>query len=376
MIQDRPRLEGLDGIRALTTLAVTYSHLWLFDLGWIGLHTFFVLSGFLITRVLLNDREASGSLGEYLKRFYVRRALRVFPIYFAYLLALLIGGWLLLPADAWSALSPHFLPASLYVYNFFHLTVDFQHSFFVTHLWSMSVEEQFYLIWPWVIYLLHPSRHTRVVLIGLVLAGPLLRWTVASLWPAWPAGTVNENVARAVFMMTPCYLDAFAIGALINFLRIRTSGGLLLGMAALMLVLGMVINGPGLTVEATTSTYLSLGWPRTMPDHAQYIWGYSLINLFLFLFISNVVYEDGGLRHFFRKPALEYFGVRSYSTYIVQFPLLGLCLPLVEQLINHFSHRVVALLVFSAGFIPLNVAIAHLTYRFIELPAIRLKKHF
>src|SRR5882672_7423013 len=74
------RLQGLDGLRGLAMLGVIACHLNVLTIGWTGLSSFFVLSGFLITRILLNDREQSETLGGYFRRFYIRRVLRVFPI--------------------------------------------------------------------------------------------------------------------------------------------------------------------------------------------------------------------------------------------------------------------------------------------------------
>src|SRR5215510_3069464 len=84
------RLAGLDGLRGFAMLMVIAIHLNLFGAGWVGLSSFFVLSGFLITRILFDDIEGTDSLAECVKRFYIRRTLRVFPIYYLYLVVLLV----------------------------------------------------------------------------------------------------------------------------------------------------------------------------------------------------------------------------------------------------------------------------------------------
>ena len=80
------RIAGLDGVRALAVLLVMTVHLYLVGCGWIGVQLFFVLSGFLITRILLAAKDRGGGAGRYFGQFYLRRSLRIFPAYYAYLL--------------------------------------------------------------------------------------------------------------------------------------------------------------------------------------------------------------------------------------------------------------------------------------------------
>ena len=370
---EQDRLEGLDGIRGLAVLMVIYAHLWLFDAGWVGMQSFFVLSGFLITRVLLNDRAVSNSFGDYLKRFYIRRILRVFPLYFSYLLIVALVLYIFGQTEH---LSSHVLYASTYIYNYYHASAAYTHSFAFSHLWSMSVEEQFYLLWPLVMYLLPTAKKARNFLLAVVFAGPLLRAGTALLWPMLPTGEVTNSIPRAVFLITPCYLDAFAIGALLNFLKIRVSAYALFGASLIAMVVGMVINGPGVFPSFSKGAYFALGWPKMMPRGEQFIWGYTVINVLLFMLINVVITSKGHVHKLFLNPALDFLGKRSYSIYIVHFSLLGLSLPLIDHLIATIGNRPLACLLFSVGYIPLTIMIADQTYRRIEMPALQLKSRF
>src|ERR1041384_1331779 len=168
-----PRVAGLDGLRGLAMLMVIAIHLNLLGVGWVGLSSFFVLSGFLITRILFDDLEGTASLGEGLKRFYIRRTLRVFPIYYLYLFVLLaLGFFVPVVHQQTSGELPY---AFAYIYNLFLATDRHHGTHLLDHLWSLSVEEQFYLLWPFVVYLVGRKR-LPWVLGAILVATPPIRW--------------------------------------------------------------------------------------------------------------------------------------------------------------------------------------------------------
>lgn len=172
----------LDGIRAFAVGGVILEH-WAsglprpiretvarLDLGGWGVECFFVLSGFLITLLLLNSKERTPSFATALGHFYSRRALRIFP---AYYLILFIG--LLTVPSMREVIGWH----ALYLSNLYPLW----HDTFVPiggHFWSLAVEEQFYLFWPLVV-LLTPTRPLMYVALALCVVAPLTRW---ALWHA------------------------------------------------------------------------------------------------------------------------------------------------------------------------------------------------
>jgi peptidoglycan/LPS O-acetylase OafA/YrhL len=209
-------IPALDGIRGIAILAVILHHcrfllnpafrfqylvVKLLDVGWCGVVLFFVLSGFLITGILLDSRTSPN----YFSTFYLRRFLRIFPLYYGYLalvfvglpvLYRLIGGiYPLAHTNAWWYIS--------YVQNFRPNTIIGDP--FLGHLWSLAVEEQFYLVWPLLVLIVRPGGLSWIcsALIPLSL--------VIRLHYAGRTGDLDAFVNT----FTPASLDALASGALV-----------------------------------------------------------------------------------------------------------------------------------------------------------------
>src|SRR5574337_202485 len=196
------RMPSLDGFRAVSILMVLCGHLggtrgfpvtaiaitrWIGDLGALGVQVFFVISGFLITSLLMGEREQTGTIS--LKNFYLRRVLRIFPASYSFILALLIATML-----GWVSLTGRdFAFAATYTVNYYP-----HHPWQIGHLWSLSVEEQFYLLWPLALLALR-ERRALTVAVAAIFTGPLVRFAIhewisrvdprfpASMLPSFPA---------------------------------------------------------------------------------------------------------------------------------------------------------------------------------------------
>jgi peptidoglycan/LPS O-acetylase OafA/YrhL len=201
-VSERNHMPHLDGLRAGAFLMVALSH-WIPDayqfnipLG-TGVQLFFVLSGFLITGILLRNRpEESGErTGSVLKAFYVRRCLRIFPLYYLVLLVCMVFS--VGPIrETWPW---HGAYLSNFYFSFRGDTSDPY-----LHFWSLSVEEQFYLLWP-LIALTTPRRKLYILIVGSIIGSLLFRIGAGWYW----------NSQSAARYLTPSCLDALGIGALI-----------------------------------------------------------------------------------------------------------------------------------------------------------------
>jgi len=206
-----PALDGLRGVAVLLVLAFHFAHidgeggtveralLGATRSGWAGVDLFFVLSGFLITGILLDARGSAG----FFRAFYLRRVLRIFPLYFAYLAVLFFALPALVPALDVRRETQGWLWT--YLGNvLFAREGGFQASPYTGHFWSLAVEEQFYLLWPFLVWLL-PRRRLAALCLGLVGGAFALRFAIHRT-------TFN---ATAAYVLTPARMDALAMGALV-----------------------------------------------------------------------------------------------------------------------------------------------------------------
>ncbi len=231
------RIDELDGVRALAVAAVFVHHGFKVKLLWAGVDLFFILSGFLITGILM-EGSRNRSLGAYFSHFYGRRVRRLLP---PYLLLLLVAS--LIFGVAWAR---HWY---LYVFLMNVLvgfSIDTPASLKV--LWSLAVEEQFYLVWPFIVYFARDKAIARTAAV-LLIAAPILRFLFT---PAF-----HEH--WQIYSLTPFRMDLLAMGALLAVVwrtrpdLLRRSGpyGLALSVLALA-VIGALSRNPHFNTDANT----------------------------------------------------------------------------------------------------------------------------
>lgn len=365
----------LDALRGLALALVVLYHLNLLGVGWVGVQLFFVLSGFLITRQLLAlaGRRAAG---ESLRIFYGRRALRILPPYFLYLAVLLACvPWL--PASQQAPVAAQWGWAASFTYNGLGMTRFHQPTWFLDHFWTLAVEEQFYLLWPPLLLVLVPARRLPAVLLGLVLAGPLLR---AAVWLLWPMTGLGDPAALpyAVGVCTVSQLDAFALGGLLCFAQApfrRGSRPLLLLAGALLLAwgAGALVNGAGLAPMAAGGAWLTLGYPNTLPLQHQFLWGYTAINGVAALAVGFAAH--GHRRSWLlEQPWLAGLGRLSYTGYLLHFPLAHLCAPAIYRVhLLTGASPLLSTLLFLPVYLCLLLGPCLLIREFHERPLLRLK---
>lgn len=204
------RIASLDGVRAISILLVVVGHArhalpelsgganlvaTLLGNQSLGVSTFFALSGFLITTLLLREHAATGTLN--LKHFYLRRTFRILPAFYFYVAVIAV----LNVVNGWNIPGPHFLSALTFTWNY----LPFTEGWWLGHGWSLSVEEQFYLFWP-VALLLLGRRRTIWLAVGLIVASPLLRLATYALLPDWRGRISIMLHTRVDALMFGCLL--------------------------------------------------------------------------------------------------------------------------------------------------------------------------
>jgi peptidoglycan/LPS O-acetylase OafA/YrhL len=205
------RVPGLDGLRAVSILLVLCGHLvgtygfynspavWdhVGDIANLGVRVFFVISGYIITLLLLRETDKTGTIS--LKQFYLRRTLRIFPASYFFILSIALayrfGVFTLHPGDL--------LHAVTYTMNYFP-----DRSWWVGHLWSLSVEEKFYLLWPAILLLLGTRKGMRAAL-AMVLLAPFVRLGIHYFWISQEPSIGNSFPTVADTIATGCLLAGY-----------------------------------------------------------------------------------------------------------------------------------------------------------------------
>ena len=291
----------LDGLRAIAVLLVCWHH-WMprryhlgINWGATGVDLFFVLSGFLITGILLSCRraleEGRQGVGFTARRFYARRFLRIFPLYYA-VLAL---------ASVALTLEPAIL-VSLWTYTF-NLVGAWKGALsgrLISHFWSLAVEEQFYLLWPWVI-LLVPRRALVPLVWATIAVGPLSRWLL------FRAGAPFD----AMRMVTTSCLDLLAAGALFAILAERH------GLAAV--VRGRLARATGLAGAALLlwGTAIQVrGAGGAGASALEVLVVYTRWPFFAWLVLAAARGFEGALGRLLSARPMLYVGKVSYGVYV------------------------------------------------------------
>jgi peptidoglycan/LPS O-acetylase OafA/YrhL len=364
-------IPGLDGLRAIAILMVFASHSDLVEFGWAGVQLFFVLSGFLITGILLDMKESLPS-GKYFLKFYGRRFLRIFPLYYFYLALMAVVAYWLIAVDFRPKYMQIFFDqvgyAALYVYDFFYRTPWFQPSQFLDHFWSLAVEEQFYITWP-LLLLVVPQKHLKKLFISFIILGPVSR----VLLYLWYLSGSSLWVFREPFGFVACswplsHLDAFALGAYISRYPIWRPKAQLSVLALLIPVIGFATN---YFATGNIGIVSALGYDSSLSAGYQFLWAHTLLDYFFAILIYCVVREKTLVR-FLEMPWLRYLGKISYGMYVYHLALIWFVWNLVDEL----TKSEMAVWIKPAIALPATIVVATLSYYFLEMPILNLKDRF
>ncbi|HEX9273637.1 MAG TPA: acyltransferase [Candidatus Binatia bacterium] len=339
-------IASLDGLRAVSITLVVISHLslpaafpglpcarcWTLA-GDLGVQMFFVISGFLITSLLLKEIDQSGSIS--LSRFYYRRTLRIFPPFYfmlAFLIIVSSKGFLQIPASS-------LVHAATYTTNYLP---EESLNLFTRHTWSLAVEEQFYLLWPIALVLLGKLRGLKLAVVALALC-PIFRLSVFLISREFFNNSLSinnhfESVA-----------DSIAVGCVlagVPLLEFGSSYTRLLKSKAFFLVplVGLVIHT---SLRNQTQYYFLV----------YILIGYTLVNLSIALCVHwSVTHRESMIGRLLNSPPLVFVGVMSYSIYLWQQPVLfGLSLSIPLKL-------------------GVLLTVCTLSYYLIERPTLRVRR--
>ncbi len=368
------RVRELDGVRGIAIFVVVAFHLLkradyftnnevlhfisrLSSIGWVGVDIFFVLSGFLITSILLKTKAEKN----YFKNFYIRRALRIFPLYFVFIAIILI----LIPK-----LDPDFTPEVpralpfllLYQQNWLMLFSKIPLTTYLAVTWSLAIEEQFYLIWPAVVYF--TKKETLVKLsIGVILCSILARLLGVLFW--------DDMSAVSTFF----YYNTFT-----RFEQL-VLGGLLAVAFTEPFWVQRLKNIAVPAFWAAFAAFLALSftaYPHMVPLDEN-IWlilgGYTLVAVFSAALVTILMThpETSMFRRVFQNKGLIFFGKYSYSIYLLHVPVILILLDVLWRTQLRGWSMYLAYIVLTYA---ITIVGALLTWNLLEKHMLDLKKYF
>ncbi len=358
--------DQLEGLRGVAILLVLISHfilvpnfpkLLFLKLGFWGVNVFFVLSGFLISEMLMRDLSKEKSAAQILKSFYLRRILRIFPVYYLTLLSLYIFN---------IGNTRDVLPYTLtYTYNLANVWKGV-HSEPLTHLWSLCVEEQFYLFWPLLLVLLNRKYHLHLILV-MILMGVASRLIYI--------GLEMPNYQNFIWSTPSCF-DCLGLGALLAWLKLNNIAFLkkVLGLYCTPALLAIVFWVLARFTGAADDSFLFAGFGRFIVG----LVGFSLVGV-------GALGKSTGYGMILNLSWLRFIGRISYGLYVyhwIVFVLLENKLRIwIRGALNFNSNNYIldklqynTYIIVSFILTTTSILVAFVSYKVIEKPLLQLKE--
>jgi peptidoglycan/LPS O-acetylase OafA/YrhL len=345
----------LDGLRALAIIGVMlfHQHVLGFNLGWAGVQLFFVLSGFLITGILLDTKNTP----HYFRNFYFRRIIRIFPVYYLGLAVVIViarlSGWGV--EDVW-----HYV---FYIQNH-HLAlsswkVGFPAMF--DHTWSLAIEEQFYILWPLIVYALDVKKLKVATILLFVFA--ILSRTIL---------LVSTHNPYLQYMLLPTQVDTLAAGA---FLAIVVREGGDWRKWSVWSAVTMLVSGVCILALVLYTGYDAYWHPTEWANSGPNLMLISLMAIFFASLISTSIFSNSVLKSVLELPWLIHIGRISYGLYLFHYPIFVLFNLMTNETINAEPgtpyHLVEIVLAFGATYL-----VALLSWKWFESPLLKYKDRY
>jgi peptidoglycan/LPS O-acetylase OafA/YrhL len=367
------RIKELDGLRGIAVILVISFHLFkraatlteqpilrefsnLTTVGWVGVDIFFALSGFLITSILL---KAKGS-EHYFRNFYIRRILRIFPLYYVAIALVLLFVPNLEP-EFINSRGRTLLLMMIYQQNWIPLLKNYYLTLYLGVTWSLAIEEQFYFLWPFIVYKLSREQLIKVGLSYIALS-ILARILGIIFWP--DLTQISLFFYYAPFARFEEILFGGLLAVFLTFDGVRQKIlrfsmtifiASLSGFVALCL-LSNTLNPTRANIPLTAGAYTTIA-----------LFSVGLIGIFITYPPQHL------LRHIFQNSVLTFFGKHSYSMYL--FHLIPVLL-LLDILSRNSIHGWAIYVLYSAASLVATIAIALLTWNLLEKHMLNLKKYF
>jgi peptidoglycan/LPS O-acetylase OafA/YrhL len=361
-------IKSLDGVRAIAIVLVMSFHAGITHFGWFGVQLFFVLSGFLITGILWKEKQTDAPLSFKFKKFWIRRSLRIFPLYFGYLLFVSFSYLFFHFPSYYSDYAPYLFT---YTFNYTRSLPQWQGNPLFTHLWSLCIEEQFYLFFPLIMFFC-PPKFIKYLMLVIIVISPATRFILGEYYKH--KGLSPSVVADAVYWNTLSHLDAFSMGGIIPVLALdkRIKKPQLIFIVCL--VIAAIAGALNFIYTNSGSFYFNdLGYNHGQVELYEHVWHYTCLNLLFASFILSIVSIHTSKIFSFIRSALESkwmvrIGKVSYGMYLFHWAILVyVCNRLFVT--ENFALKIL----FFIPYTLIVYVIAGLSFRFYESRFLKLK---
>ena len=359
-------LSSLDGLRGISIIQVLLFHLSVYHGGTFMIQGFMVQSGYLITLILLKNQSKNLSNKDYLKVFHVNRFLRILPLYFMYIIICIII-YLIYGIDkgVWEK------AIHLFTFNFnnFRMMDGWNHDPTFTHLWTMSLDMQFYLIWPFVVLFLN-RRNLILVILTFLIMTPLIRFGTGVY--LGDIGKSSFFIGNSIYTFSLSHFDAFMIGSLVPLIewdRFLKTHFIPFVLGFILLFVGGLVNHYLIKKGMYSSFWKDLGYKFSGTKNLQYVWNYSVANIFFFILVVILSSELSSrtkmiLSKFLEFKPFTFLGKYTFGIYIFH----GILITLVQKL-GLFNDKWLASLIVFGG----SISLAMLSYHFYEKQFLKRK---
>jgi len=372
-----PYLPGLDGLRAIAVIGVMIYHAhhdWLPG-GFLGVEVFFVISGYLITLLLMGERERNGNVD--LRQFWARRFRRLLPALYVMMAFVAVYIAAFYPV-AREQTRGDFLAGIFYISNWYEIFVGQGYGAseaFVPlrHLWSLAVEEQFYLVWPLVMVAILRRSRSRLPAVGLKLIGVSVVIAIVVAWlyvPGVVASSCGTEFTRGTWTI---FGRCIAVNDMLYLGSFSRAGGLMLGAGFAMLWRPVAImrgplrdKGRRLDVLAALGLAVIVFFMLTMYLQERGVYnpwlyrgGFFVTGVATLLLIAATTHQGAATGKLLGHKALVWVGTRSYGLYLFHWP--------VFQMIRKQANIQMSIPQIILGLL-ITVPITEASYRFIETP--------
>lgn len=362
---DQHHIKPLDGLRGMAIILViffhNFDHFFLSGLGWVGVDLFFVLSGFLITRILLNSKIQP----RYFTNFYIKRILRIFPLYYLFVIGCFVTV-MFFDIDRLNAIKDYFVYFLTYTPNvLFYQLNGFVPRFAMAHLWSLAIEEHFYFLWPLIVFFFN-NKKLIWISIFVIIASSILGTVMLYYKHSW----------MVIYTFTLSRLGTITMGSLLAVLMTNHKKLIEIFAIPIFVISSILITAFYLKIYFVN--HLSFDFFLFHPS-STILNSNNWILLVIGIFFSSVLCISLGENLFSRlisiKP-LIFMGKYSYGIYVFHFPVFMLLKEWVAGWIPFNGGALINQTIVSLVCVCITVFISLLSYHLFEKKFLDLKKKF